>query len=196
MLDAFPKELNYHASIVLSLISNNTENHLFADASEECFTYRLLDGQIISFPSRIYYQDEFEILSPRLSFEQKMIYHCIFSRHCDGFVREKHIQYILCEDYPDWVLPYILKVSDEYVYEILEDIYGELKNRDNEKIKAFCQKNIQSFLKSHDRMISYWNEYYRCNFPCCKNYIGEKLFSDCFGYKRRMENERSSIKSR
>lgn len=67
---------------------------------------------VLSF--RIYYVDEYTAFSA-LTFEQQMIYHCIFSRSCNGFVREKHIKAILEGTYPEWVLPYILKVSDEYV---------------------------------------------------------------------------------
>ena len=193
MFASFPKELNYDVSVVLSLISQKRYGNVHIGETEYGYTYTLLSGQEISFPSRIYYYDVCDISSSTLTFEQKMIYHCIFSRSCDGFVREKHIKAILEDVYPDWAIPYILKVSDEYVVEILECVYSKLKNKDTECIKAFCKLNLQSFICSHDRMISYWNEYYRNQCYHYKNYIGKKLFSECFGYTRRMEKERRKI---
>jgi hypothetical protein len=190
MFNAFPIELNHEVSMVLSHISKKTYNNINVGESESYCTYNLLNGESVSFPYRIYYLDEYDSLASAMTFEQKMIYHCIFSRSCDGFVREKHIKEILKSNYPDWVMPYILKVSDEYVVQILESIYSEMILSDNRRIKEFCLINLQSFLYSHDRMISYWNEFYRNDFYYYKNYIGKKLFSDCFGYTRSMEKER------
>jgi len=191
MFDAFPKELSHDVEIVQSLISKKTFNIVCLKKH----TYTLLNEQIISFPDRIYYEDEFEIIESKLTFEQKMIYHCIFSRSNNGYIREKHIKYILKENYPDWTIPYIVKISDEYVLEILEDIYFELTSYNNDKMKTFCKMNIQLFLKSYDRMISYWNEYYRDNCPHYKDYIGTKLFLECFGYKKSMEKEQNLNKN-
>lgn len=192
MFEAFPMELRREVSSVISMISKSTYGNIRTGATDDGCAYTLLDGQDIVFPYRIYYRDE--INGQLLTFEQEMIYHCLFSRSCDGFVREKHIKEILSEDYPDWTLPYILKVSDEYVIEILEVIYDLLKGRDNDKMQVFCEMNVGSFLCSHDRMISYWNEYYRNRIFSYKDYIGKKLFSECFGYTRSMEKERSRYK--
>lgn len=192
MFDAFPVELRHDVSTVSDLISKKTYNNVRVGKSDIGCTYTLFDGQTITFPYRVYYHDECTAFSS-LTFEQKMIYHCFFSRSCDGFVREKHIKAILEEDYPDWTLPYILKLSDEYVVEILEVIYNELKNRNTDKFRMFCRLNIRTFLYGHARMISYWNEFYRMQCFSYKNYVGRKLFSECFGYTRSMEKERNSI---
>ncbi|MEG0366323.1 MAG: hypothetical protein RR585_05780 [Coprobacillus sp.] len=191
MYNSFPMELRNDVSIVLSLMSKQTYNNIEIGETKDCCTYILLDQQEVTFPYRIYYLDKHEMCDTSLTFEQKMIYHCIFSRSCDGFIREKHIKAILEEDYPDWTIPYILKISDEYVIEILESVYNELKNRDTEKIKVFCRVNLQVFLSSHDRMISYWNEYYRNQCYLYKNYVGKKLFVEYFGYTKSMEKERA-----
>ncbi len=187
MFDGFPAELSYDVSVVLSLISKKTYNNVQTGETEYGCTYTLLNGKKITFPYRVYYLDEYDILFSLMTAEQKMIYHCIFSRSCNGFVREKHIKAILEEDYSDWLFPYILKVSDEYVVEILESIYKKLSSQNTEKIKKFCQLNLESFLYSHNRMISYWNEFYRSKCTDYKNYIGKRLFSECFGYTRSME---------
>lgn len=124
------------------------------------------------------------------SHEQKLIYHCIFSRSCDGFVRQRHIEAILSDNYPFWAFPFILKVSDEYVMEIVEIIYEKLRFCNTTEMKEFCLVNLQQFIRSHDRMISYWNEFYRERCFRYKNYVGKKLYENCFGYTRSMEKKR------
>ena len=52
-------------------------------------------------------------------------------------------------DIADWVIPYIVKICDEYVLEILEMAYGFLKEQDTERIKRFCLENVQEFCKSY-----------------------------------------------
>lgn len=189
MFNAFPVQQKHDISIVSSLILRKTYGAIQIGRSEADCTYTLLDGQTVTFPYRIYYLDE-DISLSALTREQRIIYHCFFSRSCDGFVREKHIRALLREDYPDWVLPYLVKVADEYVVEILSVLYDELKDKNNEKIKLFCRQNMQSLLYGHARMISYWNEFYRDQCYSYKDYIGKKLFEQCFGYTRGMEKER------
>lgn len=192
MFDGFPKELSQDVSIVLKLMSKKTY-HNVQGISEQTCTYQLLNGQIVTFPYRIYFIDEFDSLSSSMTYTQQMIYHCLLTRSCDGYVREKHIEAILRIDYPHWAIPYILKVSDEYVIEIVEKVYSQLKNRDTQDIKEFCQLNRQAFLRSHDRMISYWNEFYRDICFRYRNYVGRQLFEECFGYTRSIEKSRRSL---
>lgn len=123
-----------------------------------------------------------------------VVYHCIFSRSCDGYVREKHIKALLSCDLPAWAIPYIIKVSDEYVIEILESIYQSLKNINTDDFKAICHKNLQSFLYGHDRMISYWNEFYRIQCYRYHNYVGYKLYKECYGYTLSLEKLRITHK--
>ena len=92
--------------------------------------------------------------------------------------------------YADWAIPYIFKLCDEYVVEILEITYDILKDKDTERIKRFCLENVQLFCKSYARMISYWNEYYRHKYFNFHEYIGRKLFRDCFGYTRSLERRK------
>ncbi|MFC0562328.1 hypothetical protein [Halalkalibacter alkalisediminis] len=77
-----------------------------------------------------------------------MIMHCIYSRSCDGFVRQKHLKSLLLMDYEDWAIPYIVKVCDEYIVEILEMTYDILKEQDTERIKRFCLENMERFAKA------------------------------------------------
>lgn len=193
LTDGFPARLYEDAAIVLSRISRNTYHDIPIKETGKTCTYTLPDRQTVSFPYRIYYVDTYEDLCSGLSWTQRMICHAIFTRSFDGYIREKHVRAILMEDYPDWCFPYILKLSDEYVAEILELIYHEMAGKNTDRMKSFCRLNMNSFLLSHDRMISYWNEFYRHNCFHYRDYIGRKLFSECFGYTRSMERERKGI---
>ncbi len=118
---------------------------------------------------------------------ERLIYHCIFTRSCDGHVREKHLRAIMTEDYPEWCMPYILKLSSEYVVEILEVIYEFMYGKDNALFQVFCQNNPYLFRYYHSRMISYWNEFYRDRCYRYHNYVGYKLYKECFRFRRSNE---------
>lgn len=146
--------------------------------------YKLLNGENIEFPYRIYEVDRIAIPS-EFTFIQKIIFHAFLSRSNNGYVREKHIHTLLDMDYPERVFPYIVKLSDEYVVEILDLIYLYLKNTDCQQIKSFCRLNTFSFVRSYDRMASYWGEYYGGSFY---KYVGRKLFRECYGYQKSFWN--------
>ena len=145
------------------------------------------NGKVIKFPYRIYYVETQDAILNTLPEKEKAVIHCIYTRSCDGFVRDKNIKALLSTDYPDWAIPYIVKVCDEYVVEILETVYDFLHDQNNKRIKQFCIENKQTFCLSYNRMISYWNEFYRRDCYHFEDYIGRKLFTNCFGYTRSME---------
>lgn len=190
--DGFPNYLRDDVSIVSGMILYENHNAKI-DVSEDSIQY-YQDNIWIRFPYRIYYTEISDAAIDNLSPCQEMILHCIYSRSCDGFVRQKHMYSLLQMDYEDWAIPYIVKICDEYVLEILELSYDILKEQDTERIKRFCFENVESFCKSHNRMISYWNEYHQDRYNNFQKYIGRKLFRECFGYSRSMESTKNEIK--
>ncbi|MEG0472482.1 MAG: hypothetical protein RR588_09120 [Solibacillus sp.] len=190
--DGFPSYLKDDVTTVVGLILNTTDDNLMIGVSEDTIQY-FQQNKVIRFPYRTYYIDIPDEVIENLSQRQKMILHCIYSRSCDGFVRQKHIYSLLQMDYEAWAIPYIVKICDEYVVEILEMTYDVLKEQDTERIKEFCHENIVSFCKSYNRMISYWNEFYQYKHTNFQKYIGRKLFRDCFGYSRSMERRAKAI---
>ena len=144
----------------------------------------------ILFPYRLYAVEIEESSYEKLNTTEKAILHCIYSRSCSGYVREKHIRALFTLDFPDWTIPYIVKVCDEYIVEILQIVYDNLKNRNNDSFKSFCAENEESFYKSYSRMISYWNVFYRDKHCRFKDYVGRKLFLECFGATRNMRRSK------
>lgn len=174
LLKSFPKNKKLNVLIALFFISFKTN-------SKENFEFKL-DNETVKIPYRIHCIPNFKWLTSILSQTQKKILYCIYTRSSNGFIREKYIKKILEEKIEEWEIPFIIKLCDDYVIEILEVIYDLLKNRDNTDIKRFCLDNKKEIFKSYSRMVSYWNEYYReIGF---NNYVGRKIFVECLGYKK------------
>jgi len=175
-------------SRVEKIIPTETYNNVFIGDSEEKIEY-ILNGTTVEFPYRIYFLDVADETLNKLTFHQQMVLHCIYSRSCDGFVRQRHLRALLLMEYEDWAIPYIVKVCDEYVVEILEMTYTILSEQNTERFKNFCRENNKLFCKSYARMTSYWNEFYRDKYSQFYKYIGKKLFKECFGYSRALERD-------
>ena len=83
-----------------------------------------------------------------------------------------------------WAIPYLVKVCDEYVVEILQTVYEGLMGREDGRILQFCAENPVQLQRSYARMTSYWNEFYRGAYPNFRDYVGRKLFLHFFGMSR------------
>ena len=189
---AFPKSLHDDVGYVINVIGKElfVSERIDYNHRTPSHAFTLLSNEQVSIPYRIWLDDYANeiVLTP----VQQSILHCIYSRSTNGYLREKHIKAILENDIPFWAFPYVLKLCDEYVIEILEVIYDKLKNQDNTELKTFCQMNLSYFLYSHARMISYWDYFYRDRCYKYKNYIGKKLYHECFGYSRKLEKMRAT----
>ncbi len=197
--NGFPTTQKIDYKKILSIIPTNTFNNVHLS---ECALniYYTINGDEIHFPYRIYNLDVKDDDLLTLSQTEQNIVHCIYTRSSNGYVREKHLKALLDTDFEYFALPYILKISDEYVVEILELTYEKLKDRDNSDLKQFCCENKSSFCKSYSRMISYWDLFYSGKYydkslkvyPTYKSYVGRKLFKEVFGYTRAFEGNPDS----
>lgn len=184
--EAFPKELNNDLQEVLKIIPKETYNNVSIGYSENVIDY-CLNNVIIKIPYRMYFTDVEFLKIEHLTDIQKEILYCIYTRSCNGYIREKYLKELVKLDFDCWTIPFIVKISDEYIVEILEVIYDKLKIRNNDDIKQFCLENKDIINKSYSRMISYWNEFYRSKEPNFHKYIGRKLFRECLGYNKAFE---------
>lgn len=194
MANFFPVELSKDFDVVLNTIPKRTFHNCPLWFTEESIEYVLADNAI-EIPYRCYLLEPPESDISKLTELQKQILFCLYTRSSDGYLREKYVRKLLPSDFEEWCIPYIVKLCDEYVVEILHVIYNSLSEKPNEEIKLFCQANKSAIRKSFSRMISYWNEYYRAD--CCdiKEYVGRKLFRECFGYSRVFEKSSNLLKT-
>ena len=176
---AFPLYLRNDVRQICKNISIN-EYFRYDDSTD----WVLPSGEVITVPYRINFKDKYRGDLRSLTKTQETIYHCIMSRSSDGYVREKHIKALLKIDPPVWAMPYVIKICDEYVVEILQTVYDLLISRDCTKYRRLCALNFDYIKRAHTRMISYWNEFYRWDCYRYCDYIGKKLYRDCFGYFR------------
>ena len=191
LVKAFPAEFASDVEIICNALTLTSDAHLTVESyacnrrlySEAATTWRLPSGETIAIPYRIYISDRL-LFSGKLTPRQTLVYHCIFSRSYDGYIRQKHIEALLDLDPPVWAMPYIIKICDEYIKEILEIVYHKLKDTDCTPYKTLCALNFDYVRQGHARMISYWSEYYRYECYRYHEYIGKKLYGECFGYRK------------
>lgn len=177
MFKAFPKKLYKD---VLLLAPFNIINLMY-NSDNKYFSFKLTNDNV-KIPYRYNIFSIPKAIFSKLSINQKKIIYCIQTRSSDGYEREKYIKKILNEDIEEWQIPFIIKLCDDYLIEILEIIYDKLKDRNNTDIKNFCLNNQEEINKTYSRMVSYWNEYYRdIDF---NDYVGNKIFVECLDYKK------------
>lgn len=177
VLCAFPASITADAQVIYRCLDDGS-----LTVSHGQFTrYTLAGGEQVFIPYRIYGGRCLAAAPELAGFTRKMVFHALLSRHASGWIREAHIRAILAEDCPDWLFPYIVKLADEYVIEILEAIYRSLQHRDCGALQSFCQQNPAALSRGYARMVSYWNEYHR-ETPFF-DYVGTRLFKGCFAHK-------------
>lgn len=116
--------------------------------------------------------------------EQKLIYYCLMAKSNNGYLREIYLNKIISNEFPTWCIPFIITASRGYVIKIMQESYNILKNKDLSQLKKFCINNMQLMVKLYSRIISYWDLLYREEYPKYNDYIGYKLFTECFGFKK------------
>ena len=180
---AFPEQCTTDVAAVIEALHSICPVKVTTFFYDHTAKWQLPMGEQITLPYRICIRDG---LRPgcKLTERQQIIWHCIGSRSLDDYVRQRHIQALLATDLPEWALPYVIKICDEYVIEIIEMVYASLSTRDCTAYKRICALNFDYIKLGHSRMISYWNEYYRYDYYKYNDYIGKKLYRECFGFSK------------
>lgn len=159
------------------------------------YTEFIVNNEMVQIPYRIYYNQVYSKKIETLTEIQKIIYYCILTRHHNGYLREKYVRLLLQTKYPQWVMPFIIKMCDDYVLEIVTAIYEFLKNKDNTALKEFCAVNKRVVRNNYDRMLNFWYEYDKTLCPDFYEYVGRKLFRDCLGYSRKLRKRKLYLKA-
>lgn len=126
-------------------------------------------------PYRIHSSPPSDLLLKLASEETRLRIYCSYTRHHDGYLREKYLNKILDSNSPI-VVPYIFQLCGEYVVELIQFIFENKERIDQSNLARFIQANSVYYQKTRDRMISYWDCYYRHQSPRLKDYVGHQLF--------------------
>ncbi|HAP78528.1 MAG TPA: hypothetical protein DCR14_20905 [Acidimicrobiaceae bacterium] len=128
------------------------------------FDVRLYDDWL-RIPTRIYNPPPEPARLARLSTQQAIMLHCLYTRHHDGHIRQDHLRHLLDVDEP-WVAPYVVALIGEYVVEIVTDISDGLAAIDTpgswqrRRYGRFASDNRTYVELVRQRVWSYWREYY------------------------------------
>jgi hypothetical protein len=142
----------------------------------------VLDGERLLIPTRIYFNEPYSYEEKTLNELQKVILNCIYLRHHDGHVRQKRLNTLISMNYY-FTVPYTFQLLGEYVVEIINDLDDFIDEANIHLFKRFISENPGYSTLTRNRMISYWNEYYRLGEKKdIRNYVGKRIFE-------RLENE-------
>jgi hypothetical protein len=156
------------------LLAHGSVRHEGSFVSEYQPQVLIVAGEEIKVPSRIYLNEPNEAVLERLSLRQKSVLNCIYLRHHNGYVRQKHLKQLRGES-ESFVCPFTVQLLGEYVIEVLEDLDGVIEQPVTASYIDFLEQNAFYWKQTQSRMVSYWNEYYRSDFPSIKDYIGKRL---------------------
>lgn len=137
-------------------------------------------GEKVVIPSRIFSDEPHAGAVGHLSGTEQLILRCLYSRHGDGRIRQRHLERILESDEP-WVAPFVVRLAGEYVVEILEAIRRGLPGLDvpgsaqRRLYGEFISRNPSFFARTERRVVSYWSCYYRWKYPVFGTYPGSAL---------------------
>jgi hypothetical protein len=143
------------------------------------FTVRVDDADVV-IPGRIYNAEPPADLIDALGEPGRDVLSCLYTRHHDGYVRQRHLRRIV--RLPDsWVVPFVVQLVGEYVVEILVDIQEALTELDVEgspqrlQYGRFVADNPAFIELTAQRVASYWDCYYRSAHPEQDDYPGFQL---------------------
>ncbi len=128
-------------------------------------------------PGRLYNDEPPTDAVASLSSRQRQLLHCLYSRHCDGVVRQHHLEKAV-GSMDSWVVPYVVQLVGEYVVEILVAICDELVDLvtpgtcGHLAYGQFIVDNPAFFARTQRRVVSYWNCYYRGRYASFRDYPG------------------------
>lgn len=137
----------------------------------------VVGSEKLHIPARLYYPEPEPAQVARLSEASRHILACLFTRHHDGFVREKHVRQLLTFRSTPWEPPYLLQLIGEYVAEIVDVVLKEVHRLRNEHFAGFVLENKNFIRTIRHRVISYWDRYYRSQYSRLADYPGFQLMA-------------------
>jgi hypothetical protein len=137
-----------------------------------------VDGETVTLPVRIYAAEVASATVAALSPDERLVLHCLYTRHHDGFVRARHLDPVLAAD-AAWAVPFVVHLIGEYVLEIVQTIAGRLDlgpaSADRTRYGEFVRGNRRYVQTVASRVVSYWNCYHRARCPQLAAYPGAVL---------------------
>ncbi|EDY18575.1 conserved hypothetical protein [Chthoniobacter flavus Ellin428] len=165
---AFPACLAATVSGLSPILLSSSEH-----ACSEPFTVSC-GGETLLIPCRIYFPRPSDNAFRALHDTELSIVACWFTRHHDGYVRERFLRSLTAFD-SAWIIAYVVALCGEYVIELLRYIWDRRELFDRLALGRWLHENEAFYRQTRSRIVSYWNCYYRSTFPCFTDYVGSHL---------------------
>ena len=105
-----------------------------------------------------------------------MIALCLGTRHHDGHLREACVRQLL-QQQRAWTVPFVVHLCGEYVLQIVEVIGAALPAWNGEALARYLRENPAYVATLERRAVSYWNCYYRAQYPVWDAYPGCRVMA-------------------
>ena len=153
LVQSFPLALRDDVRTALSVLPEDRYSHNWT------FFSLHLGEELLTIPRRLYLDPPF-LQTARLTGLQSELLDCLFTRHHDGIVRQKHLARII-RSQNIWVPCFVVPLVGEYVVEIMQVIQENLGHLDTSVYADFVRANPEYLELTDNRIMSYWDCYYR-----------------------------------
>lgn len=160
LTEAFPEDLRGSVRAVLEA----TSREQFAlPRSLDDIGLVTLNGERLRIPARIYRAepDWSRVRSRKLV--ERSITACLYTRHHDGYVRERALAHLPPVEEP-WMAPFVIQLLGEYVIELVERAAMRIEGSPKAAYVVFLRENAGFLGLTTQRATSYWKEYHRQRF--------------------------------
>jgi hypothetical protein len=140
-------------------------------------------GTELALPYRVYFPDPVPELLLRLTSEQRQVVHCLYVRHHNGYVRQRHLEALLAlgsGGLADFTTPFTFSLLGEYVQEILDVLAQHLTPSLVASYVQLIRENPLYWQQTQGRVASYWDCYYRIRkggAPRFRHYVGARILA-------------------
>ncbi len=167
LLNSFPISQRIDAEAIEATIDLKLKHKQYMPFKVFC------NKESLVIPMRVYIDESQLDLITKLAPIQKEMVYCFYSRHCDGFVRERCLKKIIESDNL-FASPFILQLLGEYVIEIIEVLYQNREQINIENLITFIRENPAQYEITRQRVYSYWDCFYRGDYPKYKSHVKPK----------------------
>ncbi len=166
---AFPSSIRSDARFALQHVLEEGSVH------DHSIGLVIMQGEALVIPSRIYFDPPGSAAMASLNPRQRAIVDCVFSRHHDGFLREKHLRALFYSS-ERFVPPFVIQLLGEYVIEIQQVLAENIDSLRKEPYLSFVAENPAFMELTRKRIISYWDCYHRRVTRHYRDFVGYKVW--------------------
>jgi hypothetical protein len=126
-------------------------------------------AEIMRVPRRLYFL--MDKLEESVEEAASLAAQCLFTRSDNGYLRHRALKRLLAQPAP-CSAPYIILLCGSYVIEIINDILTAMPGFNQVVFAQFARENRALMELLRAQATSYWNAYYRRQYPLQAQYPG------------------------